>query len=241
MTPAPLQHSAPAELPEYSGVCRDQRDVVGRVHVTPAQKNEDHNDGNLENHDHSVDHRGFFDSPRQDQRNNDDDEQRWKVYEPVDNHIAMANCVERRHGELFRQRDPEMPQQVKNVATPSDRNSGGSDGVLQNQIPPDHPGKKFAHGCVSVSVCAARNRDHRRKFAVAHCGESTADGRDDERKNDSGTRVLRGHLPGQCENAGSNHSADAKRDQRTGTKAAPKRVLAFLRFGEDAFKWLGGE
>ena len=60
-------------------------------------------------------------------------------------------------------------------------------GVLEDQVPADDPGDQLAHGCVSVGIGAACNRDHRGQFRVTKCGEPTHDCNQDKRQGQCGT------------------------------------------------------
>ena len=83
--------------------------------------------------------------------------------------------------------DAEPVQQVDQVLRKPDTYGHIADGVFQDQVPTDDPGDEFSHCGVGIGVRAARNRNHRGEFGVAHRRESTSNG--DENKGEGNRRA----------------------------------------------------
>ena len=70
-------------------------------------------------------------------------------------------------GDRRRQRDAEVVEQLVQVARPADRDRGGAERELQDQVPADDPGDELAERRVGERVGRARDRHGRGELGVA--------------------------------------------------------------------------
>ena len=119
---------------------------------------------------------------------------------------------------------PDLGQKRTEVARPADGHRGRGEQVFENQVPADEPGHALAHRRVAVRVRGAGDRDHAREFRVAEAGEQAAKTSQHERDRDGGTRIVRGGVSGQHENAGPDDRADAEQREIHRTERALEAV-----------------
>ena len=100
------------------------------------------------------------------------------------------------------------------VARPTYANRGGTDQILEDQIPTDDPRDELAHGGVRVRVGAACDGNHGRHLRVAKPGKGRRDGCDGERKGDGRPCVDRGSSPGEHEDTGADNAGGKQKERR---------------------------
>ena len=126
---------------------------------------------------------------------------------------AMVTTVPRGRLKLRRHMDAEICQERHDVARPSDRDRGGTESVLQHQVPADDPGDELAQGGVTVGIRTAGHRHERRELAVAERGEYRGDTGEDERQDHRRAGVLGRNRSGEDEDAGADDGTDTKRGE----------------------------
>ncbi len=80
---------------------------------------------------------------------------------------SLPAWAPRRRDQSRRDANPEILQKAEKVAAPAGGDRGGSEGIFQNQIPADDPGKQLSQGGVAVGVGRTGNRNQRGKLRVA--------------------------------------------------------------------------
>ena len=143
-----------------------------------------------------------------------------------------------------------------------------ADRVLQDEVPANDPRDQLAHGGVGIGVSAAGNWNHGRQLGVAKPGKGADDGHQHQRDRQCRTRsgpAQRGcvmhevvgyrgvqdgrgveFLPGNRrphhgEDAGADHGADAKPDQRPRAQRLLKPMFRLLRIGDQLVDGLARE
>ena len=124
--------------------------------------------------------------------------------------------------------DAEAGEDALEVAAPADRDRHRADGVLENQVPADHPGEDLAERGVGVGVGAAGDRDHRRELGVAQRREAAGEAGRHVGEHDRRPRLVGGRRPGQHEDAGADDRADAQQRQIHGRQRALERLAPVL-------------
>ena len=140
--------------------------------------------------------------------------------------------------EPVRQRDPEPREQRREIAAPGNRDGNVADGVLQNQVPADHPRDQLAERGVRIGIRAPRLRDHGRQLCIAERRQTAHDAEQDEREDQRRPGAVANHVPVGMnlargggadgrEDAGADHRADREEDQIPGAERAlqPSRML----------------
>ena len=137
----------------------------------------------------------------------------------------------------------ERVQNIIEIRREADSNRHVGDSVFEYQVPADDPGDNLAESRVRVSICAARDRNHRGKLSEAQAREAARDRDEYERKRDApdphpgvrqcdrmpevqqyiehrrvedsrnGQRFARCRRSGQNEDSGPDHSTDAEGGQ----------------------------
>ena len=69
-------------------------------------------------------------------------------------------------GDPVGNRDAEARDERLEIIAPADGDSDIADGVFDDQVPSDDPGNQFAERGIGIGICAAGDRNHRRKFGV---------------------------------------------------------------------------
>ncbi len=123
------------------------------------------------------------------------------------------SSLERRVHEVVREVDPQLLHERLEVARPADRDRGGGEEVLEQQVPPDDPGQHDAERRVGVRVRGAGRGDHRRQLRVAERGDRGREAGDHERDDHGGPGVLRRGGARRHEDAGADDGGDAQRRQ----------------------------
>ena len=227
------QHAvdAPAEGVHLVAVQRDEllgRDQGGepggrRVHEevrrrdqAEAERDEHQDDRDLDDHDQVVHERALPHAAVEDRRDHERDDGGRHVpdaerlrHAVVQEHLLPRPFREAQHrvGDGNAQR---LVQQAQEVARPRRADRHRSEGVLQDEVPPDDPGDELAHRGVAVGVGRTRDRDHRRHLGVADAREGAEDAADHEAVDDARAGVVRRGGARQREDARADDRADAQ-------------------------------
>ena len=135
-----------------------------------------------------------------------------------------------RRGKLRRHDDAEVAQEGDDIARPANRDGDGADGVFEDQVPADDPGKQFAQGGVAVGVGAASHRNQRGELAVAERREDRGQAGQHERKHHRRAGVLRRDRSREHEDARADNGADAQGGE-VHRAERPVEALVGQRFG----------
>ena len=130
----------------------------------------------------------------------------------------------RRHPD--RQVDIEAGENPLEVAAPADGDGHRADGVLEDQVPADHPGEDLAERGVGVGVGAARDRDHRGELRVAERGEAAGQAGEHVGEHDGRPGLVGRRGAGQDEDAGPDDRADPEQGQVDRRQRALERLGA---------------
>ena len=120
---------------------------------------------------------------------------------------------------------PKAGEDALEVAAPADRDRHRADGVLENQVPADHPREDLAERGVGVGVGAAGDRNHRRELGVAQRGEGADEAGHHVRQHDARARLVCCRRAREDEDAGPDDRADPEQGQ------VHRRERAFERLG----------
>ena len=142
--------------------------------------------------------------------------------------MSAPGATRRRGAHPGRQVDAEAGEDALEVAAPADRDGHRPDGVLEDQVPADHPGEDLAERRVRVGIGAAGDRDHRRELRVAERGEAAGEAGDDVGEHDGRAGLVGGRSSGQDEDARPDDRADAEQRQIHGGERALQRLAAVL-------------
>ena len=226
-----------------------ERMPVGGLNKSRGEANEHENRDDFEEHHHVVRLRGLANPANQKNRKKHDDDECGPVKAEMPaggvEHVAFE--VGKSAGKVCR-RNPagigvnaEPIQQIHDVLRKAHTYGHVADGIFENQVPADDPGDEFAHGGVSVSVGAARNRNHCCELGVANGCETARDGHQSKRERDRGPGAWtpkRGGMVNQVfqqrgiedgrglKFLASNRRADDGKDSRTDDRADAKRGQA---------------
>ncbi len=125
-------------------------------------------------------------------------------------------------------RDAEAGEQALHVAAPANRHRHRADGVLENQVPADHPGDQLAQRGVGIGVGAAGDRDHRRELGVAQRRERARQARREVRHGDRRAGLVGRGGAGQHEDAGADDGSDTQERKVERTQAASERLASMF-------------
>ena len=127
-----------------------------------------------------------------------------------------------------RQLEAEARQNPLEVAAPPDRDRHRADGVLEDQIPSDHPRENFTQRRVRIGVGAAGDRNHRGELRVTERGKRARNAGGHVRKDDGGTSLVGRRRARQHEDARADDRADAEQRQVPRGQAAAECLPAVL-------------
>ncbi|OPZ81795.1 MAG: hypothetical protein BWY77_00475 [bacterium ADurb.Bin431] len=137
--------------------------------------------------------------------------------------------------------DVESAQKGLEIIRPGDGHGDVADGVLDDQVPTDHPGDELAQGGVGVGVGRTGDGDEGGEFGVAEGGEAADHGGDDkgEHQGRAGARA-EGVAGGGGADGGENTRADDRSDAEKGelhrAEHPVQAEFAALRFGDDVIE-----
>jgi hypothetical protein len=198
MPPTPNQRGAESAAALGRLGRRQERRVVRRLDVEDPDRDHEQHDRQLDHDDDRGDPRRELDPQDQHPGHHQGDEDRRDV-----DRGRLA-------GDRRRQRDPEVAQQLVEVARPADRHGRRAEGEFEDEVPADDPGHELAEGGVGERVGRAGDRHGGGELRVAERGQPADDAGDDE---GDGRRRARGGLrdhTGQHEDAGADDDADAE-------------------------------
>jgi hypothetical protein len=202
----PLQPNLP-NSPVFGGM----KVPVGAVDDPHAEADEQDDHRDLDRHDHGIEARRLVNADVAEAGDGRDDEYRRQVDDRAGAHDLEMSCAlgERRVGERVRQVETQLFDQADHVSRPADGDRTRREQVFEDQVPADEPGDAFAERCVRVGIRAAGDRDHRRELGVAEACQRASEAGDEERDDESGTRVIRGGCAREHEDAGADDGAYA--------------------------------
>ena len=155
----------------------------------------------------------------------------------IDDRALDAGAGRRRHPD--RQVEAETGEDPLEVAAPADGDGHRPDGVLEDEVPADHPGEDLAERGVSVGVGAAGDRNHRRELGIAERGKRARQTREHVRQHDGRARLVGRGRAGQDEDAGPDDRADAEQCQVHRRQRPLERLGAALRVSDQLLDRLG--
>ena len=208
---------------------RGERLPVGRLDIPHGAHDEQHDDGELDEHHHVIGALGLVDADGEHPRDDEHDDETGQVEVGGDVRVGAVGG-----GQLDRQVQAEAFQQFVEVARPAGGHCGRLQGVLQNQIPADHEGDELAERQIGIGVGRAGHRGHGGELGVAQTGKTAADGGQQERHGQGRAGGQRA-LAGEHEDTGADDRADAEHRQIEGAHRAlegsgfgDKLIHAFL-------------
>src|SRR5262249_2461063 len=120
----------------------------------------------------------------------------------------------------------EYRNKLLEVGGPAVGHGGGSNGVLEYQVPSDDPRKQFTERCIGIRIRRARHRHHRSKFRVPKRSKDAGQARQDKREHQGRPRPVMSGNTGKNKNAGADNRANAKRSELYWSKDATEPILA---------------
>ncbi len=221
------------------GHCRrNKRRVVGRIDESPADRDHHQDDGDLRDHDDTVDERGFAGAANKEPRQNGENHHRRDVHDSLDAVRGLPWSVT----PFVRDIHPHELENTVEILAPRDRHGGRADRVFEDQIPSDDPRDELAHGGVPVRVRATGDRDHRRELRVAQTREQAPDRRHQECQRDRWTGTLRDGRRRAHEETCADDGANPQCHQLPPAEGALQRSLATgFGFGQQAVNRLSSE
>ena len=148
---------------------------VGRGHpvrgrdVAQAGQDERDDDRHLDDHDDVVDLRRFMHADDQQRGYGGDDDHGRHVKQRARRRPGAGRGIvgERRIYEAIWQVDADIVQEARDITRPADRDGGGAERILEDEVPADDPGNELAHRRIRVRVGAARDRNGGGHLGVA--------------------------------------------------------------------------
>ncbi len=151
------------------------------------------------------------------------------LQEIMDGWIRREECRPVSRREPYGKVNVEAPEQRREIVRPGDRHGDVADGVLEDQIPSNHPGDELAQCRVRIRIRASRLRDHRRQLGIAQTGERATHTEQQKRQDErgsgpaadqmaSGVVLSRRRRPDGSEDSGTDHGADAEHDEIAGAE-----------------------
>ena len=137
------------------------------------------------------------------------------------NQLSAARCCK-----LGRHYNAKVAQERDDVARPAHRDCNRADGVFENQVPANDPGKEFAQRGVAVSVGAAGHRHQRGELAVAQRRKDRCNAGQHERKHHGRAGVLRGHRARQHKDARADDRPNPQGGEVHGAERAFQTVVS---------------
>ncbi len=202
--------AAHAKFAESAAVGRNEGVPVGGVHVEGAEADEGQHDRELDRDHDVVQPRRFPGAADQQRRDQHHDGRRRQVDDGGGGRaVGQGHHLPRRRREPRRQAEPHRLQQTHEVARPADGDRRAADGIFQDQIPADDPGRELAQRGIGVGIGAAGNRQERRQLGVAEADEGTGDRGQHEGQHDGRPGIQRRHRAGEDEDAAADDGADA--------------------------------
>jgi hypothetical protein len=201
--------------PKPNGEVR--REVLA-AHVERAHDDHREHDCDLEEHQDGLD-AGARADPEVEQVS---DQQAQQHREEID---PGARLGPRRAEHPGGQVDAELLQQEAEVPGDADRHHSDDRGVLQQQVPPDHPADELTEHRVAIGVGRAGLRDEPRELGVGERGRRTGDARDHERHRHRRPRIEPRHLTGKREDAGADDRAQPDGGELPQTQGALQRLV----------------
>ncbi len=218
---------------------------VARVEPGEGDRREEQQDGQLDQHHHGVDRRGFGGALDQQQHAQHHENNRRQV----ELSRVPFRPVGARHEHRRVERGGHLPprgvdEEVVEVVGPADRGRTGRQAVFQQQAGGHREGRDLAQRGVGERVRRPRGRNAERQFGVAQRRESGGDGGDEERQDDGGTGLGHGLGHGE-EDARADRGAHADHRQREdaqrtfqGLAVGPPRMRGRFFRGLDANQFL---
>ncbi|CAN5789701.1 hypothetical protein BH11PSE3_BH11PSE3_48260 [soil metagenome] len=143
--------------------------------------------------------------------------------------IGQHHRLSRAGDEFRRQAEPCGDQEAVEVPRPATGHGGDADGVLQDQVPADHPGYQLAQRGVGVGIGRALHRQEGGQLGIAEPDQGARHGSQDERQGDGRAGIERGRRAGQHEYAGADDRADAHGDDADGAQDLGDRFASAFR------------
>ena len=179
---------------------------VLRLDVSGADENEEGDRRELDRDHRGVEAGAFPNTDDQEHHDPQHDEDRRNVDECAGARIGRRAHP---HGQV----QAEAGEYPLEVAAPSDGNCHRPDGILEDQIPADHPGEDLTERRVRIRIRAARDRDHRRELRVTERRETTRHAGNDVREHDPRPRLVRRRGSRQHEDARADDCPDSQQRQ----------------------------
>ncbi|MEY4402559.1 MAG: hypothetical protein RIR91_594 [Verrucomicrobiota bacterium] len=182
--------------------------------VPDADRDEDHDDGDLEDDEGGVHAGRGFDTDGEHGGDERDHEHGGEVDGRAGaDEVAVAGGV--RHpvhgcgGEGRGDVQAKAVEEAVEVARPTDRDGDGADAVFEGEVPADDPGHELAERGVGIRIGAAGDGHRGGHLGVAESGERAGDRAEHEGEHDCRAGVRGGGVAGEDEDAGANDAADA--------------------------------
>ena len=227
----------PSVLAELAGVWRNERLPVRQClspmaqYVNRGDRDEYQHGAHFDEDDNRVDSGRFLNADHQhsghqaDRQKCHDIEERGGVREDghvharrnracrapqaVVKHQVRAGSID----ELRRQRNPQALEELNDIGAPARSHCGGTESVLQDQVPADDPREDFTQRGIAVRVRRSGDRNQRRELRIAQAGKHAADSRKDKREDDCRTGILCRGRPGEHENPRPDDRSNTERHQ----------------------------
>ena len=211
---------------------RDERAPVAELDEEQAGEDHQQDDRHLDRHDHGVHLGGQPDPVAEHRRHDQDDDPGDQVRLRRSRFLVV---------EPQRQLHPELGGQVGEVLRPADRDGGGAQRQLQDQVPADDPGDQLAQGGVAEGVGRARHRHGRGELGVAEPGQRAGHGGEQKRQGHGRPGQHPGRAPGQDEDAGADGDPDPEDGQVPGAQGPVQAVFGLVGLGDRVLDGLGAE
>jgi hypothetical protein len=207
---------------------RSERVPVRGVDIEGTNGYHEEDDDEFDPHHRRIEARALADPLHEDRREDQRDHDRGQVERRAggDDAPDRGIVVEWRSRQAVRHVVPEDAYEILKVVRPPVRNGRRDHGVFEHEVPPDDPREQLTHCRVGVSVGRACHRHHRGELRIAECGEDARDAGDDEREDQSRSRIVVRGFSRQDEYSGADDRPDAEASQLDRAEDAAEPVLA---------------